>query len=472
MSFIDKANKKHGCFFDYSKTKYKNPQTKIKIICPIHGEFEQYPYTHLKGKGCPKCHLDSLKKTTRQFKVDAKKIHGDKYDYSKTEYEGAFAKVKIICPKHGEFEQRANDHVNQGKGCPLCSVETSKKGLNNFIEEARKIHGDKYDYSLISDYINNMDKVKIICPVHGEFMQRPYCHLIKKQGCPSCPTVISKPHQEIIDYINGIYDGKIIINDRKTIPSTELDLYLPGRNLAIEYHGLFWHSHDKQETTEERKRHSKKADICCDYGINLFQIWEHNWALNQKIIKSMISNKLGLNHKIYARKCEIVSLSNDDYLSFMEENHLQGGVGNRIKYGLEYKSNLVMAMGFNKHRKYEWEVGRIASKTNTTIVGGASKLFKHFLKNNNANSILSYASRDHSNGVVYSKLGFKLLGKTSPGYSYYKNGIIYSRQQFQKHKLKNKLEQFDPALSESQNMFNNGYRRFWNSGNLRFLYES
>ena len=126
-------------------------------------------------------------------------------------------------------------------------------------------------------------------------------------------------------------------------------------------------------------------------------------------------------------------------------------------------------MSFNKHPKYQWEITRFANKLNMTVVGGASKLFKHFLREHNPDQILTYADRRYSNGNLYKKLGFKLDGITQPNYIYIKNKKIFSRQQFQKHKLKDKLEDFNPLLTEAENMFNNGYRRMWDAGNYRFL---
>lgn len=468
-NFLKRATKSHGNKFDYSKANYKNNKTKITIICPVHGEYQQFPQTHIKGKGCPKCHLDTLRKTTKQFIIDAKAVHGNKYDYSKSKYVGALEKITITCPIHGDFEQSAADHTSGKKGCIKCGRDNITKSLDDFKKQSHSIHGGKYDYSLISEYTSNMNKVKIICPDHGVFEQRPYCHTIKQQGCPECPVIISKPQQDIINYVESIFSGDIKINDRKIIGPNELGIYIPEKHFAIEYNGLFWHSYDNIESSFERKKHQFKTDKCDDLNINLFQIWEHEWAFKKKLIKSMINGKLGLNNKVYARKCSVKELSSMEYKNFCDKNHLQGKTNNPIRYGLFYENELLCVAGFIRHKTYEWELGRFASKMGISVIGGASRLLKHFIKNHSPKQILSYASRNHSNGNMYQKLGFSLVGKTPPGYQYYKNGIIYSRQQFQKHKLKQKLKIFDDKLSEAQNMFNNGYRRFWNSGNLKFL---
>ncbi len=205
QQFIDKAQAIHqnpdgSPKYDYSKTVYVNSHTKVTIICAKHGEFEQTPANHLQGHGCRKC---SLFKTTKQFIAEAQALHvneddSPKYDYSKTEYTGCDKKVTIICPIHGEFEKVAENHL-QGKGCPQCDEDNSKKKkteqsiarAKQFIARAKTVHVNedgtpKYDYSKI-DYTayHYHDKVTIICPIHGEFQQRASSHL-SNHGCPDC----------------------------------------------------------------------------------------------------------------------------------------------------------------------------------------------------------------------------------------------------------------------------------------------
>ena len=178
--FIKKAREVHGDKYDYSKVEYKGINTKVCIICPKHGEFWQRPSSHLYGCGCRECAY-KLKFTKEDFIRKAKEVHGDKYDYSKAEYKGAKVKVCIICPEHGEFWQDPNSHLS-GKGCPKCVGRN--KTIEEFIEQARKVHGDKYDYSKV-EYKGINTKVCIICPEHGEFWQSPYNHL-NGHGCPNC----------------------------------------------------------------------------------------------------------------------------------------------------------------------------------------------------------------------------------------------------------------------------------------------
>jgi superfamily II DNA or RNA helicase len=190
--FIKRAKEVHGDKYDYSKVEYKSAKEKVCIICPLHGEFWQIPSNHLHGYGCPKC--SGKNRTTEDFIAEARKIHGDKYDYSKVEYVNTKTKVCIICPEHGEFWQNPCDHLI-GKGCPKCSG-VNKSNTEEFVKKAKEIHGDKYDYSKVF-YINNKTKVCIICTEHGEFWQTPINHL-NGQGCPICcesGTVIGKEYR-------------------------------------------------------------------------------------------------------------------------------------------------------------------------------------------------------------------------------------------------------------------------------------
>lgn len=185
--FIAKSKQIHGEIYNYTKTKYFDQNTKLTLICLLHGEFEQSPKMHYKSKGCSKCIKE---KASKEFIERAKKIHGDTYIYNKTVYTGMHNKVTITCPIHGDFEQRAFAHLKP-QHCPACGKigtlagrEKVKKSTKDFIKEARLVHGNKYDYS-ITDYITAKKDLFINCPNHGEFRQRPGNHL-NGQGCTQC----------------------------------------------------------------------------------------------------------------------------------------------------------------------------------------------------------------------------------------------------------------------------------------------
>ena len=186
--FIERTKEVHGNKYNYSKTEYVNSQVKVCIICPDHGEFWQKPNDHLNGQGCPKCKIDKLRSCfsmgIENFIEKSKKIHSDKYDYSKVKYVNNRIKVCIICPEHGEFWQTPDGHLNH-KGCPKCHNKNKKYTTEEFIERAQKIHSNKYDYSKTIYGKNKKEKVEVICPIHGSFFISPELHL-SGSGCKYC----------------------------------------------------------------------------------------------------------------------------------------------------------------------------------------------------------------------------------------------------------------------------------------------
>ena len=207
--FIEKAKKIHGNKYDYSKVNYVNNHTKVEIICPEHGSFFQIPNSHLASRGCPKC-SGNVRKTTEQFIEEAKKAHGNKYDYSLVNYVNIHTKVKIVCPEHGIFEQGPLDHlrgVNCPKCGRINAGISKKRTTEQFIEEAKKVHGDKYDYSLVN-YINSHTKVKIVCPEHGIFEQTPENHFLNKQGCAICAKRVRKTTEQFIEEAKKVHGNK------------------------------------------------------------------------------------------------------------------------------------------------------------------------------------------------------------------------------------------------------------------------
>ena len=207
--FIKRATEKHSGKYTYEKSVYVNPETKVIITCKKHGDFEQTPFAHLSGQGCPKCAGRGL--SQNEIIERFRSVHGDKYDYSKVVFTRMRDKVCIICPKHGEFWQTPDKHYKQGQGCPSCGNIKKNQGrktsIDAFIRNAKAVHGDKYDYSKVS--FNTMhDKVTIICPEHGEFNQLAYDHL-GGHGCTKCAIEKSRlTKDDFVRRANDIHNGK------------------------------------------------------------------------------------------------------------------------------------------------------------------------------------------------------------------------------------------------------------------------
>jgi hypothetical protein len=228
--FIDKAMRKWGDEYDYSKVNYIKSQEKVIIICKKHGEFEQRPNDHLSNYMCPKCSIEKRSNThtmtTKEFIERAKYIHGDRYDYTKVDYVNCHTKVIIKCKKHGEFQQIAYQHLSsKGGGCHDCNGGVKKNTLQ-FIKQAEEVHKDRYDYTKV-EYVNCHTDIIIKCKEHGEFEQTPSIHL-RGCGCPICGGGLKKNtlqfieqakevHKDIydyskVDYINGKSNVTIVCN--------------------------------------------------------------------------------------------------------------------------------------------------------------------------------------------------------------------------------------------------------------------
>ena len=197
--FITKAKEIHGDIYDYSKVEYINNKTNVIIICKKHGEFQQTPHKHLSKSGCNYCGTDHTaeirRKPISEFIEESKNTHGDKYDYSKVEYINGNTKVIIICKKHGEFPQTPNSHI-QGNGCSKCAGQYVPS-TEEYIEKAKEIHGDNYDYSKVN-YTKAKDKIIITCKIHGDFETEAYHHSTGV-GCSKCAGKYSPNTEEYIE---------------------------------------------------------------------------------------------------------------------------------------------------------------------------------------------------------------------------------------------------------------------------------
>ena len=270
--FINEVEKIHNNIYDYSMVDYKSALIKVKIICKEHGIFEQRPNDHLNGRGCPKCANKDI--TTDKFNQKANIIHNNFYDYSLVDYIKSIIKVKIICPIHGVFEQKPNDHLSGG-GCPDCGG-TSQLNKNKFMKKSNNVHNSFYDYSL-SNYISNRIKVKIICPKHGVFEQTP-AHHMNGVGCPKCnESKGEKQIRNILDKYNIKYEYQKKFKDCKFIRLLPFDFYLSEYNICIEYDGEqhFKENHyfnTKKDYKKQIERDKIKTNYCINNTIKLIRL--------------------------------------------------------------------------------------------------------------------------------------------------------------------------------------------------------
>ena len=350
-----------------------------------------------------------------------------------------------------------------------------KLTTEEFIERAIQIHGDKYDYSK-TNYINSSQKVDILCKECNKYFTIEANSHLQGHGCPNHLTNKSQDEINIVNYIKEIYKGEIQTNQRNILnENKELDIYLPEKQIAIEYNGIFWHN----ELNKHDNYHLNKTIECNKKGIHLIHIFEDEWKNTQKqqIWKSMIKNQLGLiDEKIFARKCIIKEISKKEGYDFLEKNHIQGKCSSTVMIGLYYKNELVSLMTFGKSRhfigngKYDYELLRFCNKINTNVIGGASKLFKHFLKTYNPSNIVSYADKRWSKGNLYEKLGFIKYNESKPSYYYVINGKRKNRFNFRKSILIKKYN-CPKDVSEKEFCKEQGWYRIYDCGCLCYKFE-
>lgn len=279
----------------------------------------------------------------------------------------------------------------------------------------------------------------------------------------------SLEEKQISDYLNELGISHECGN-WSVLEDAELDIYIPGHNLAIEVNGLYWHSWSPTTARPEHvNRHLDKTLRLADRNINLIHITDHEWNEKNHIIKNIIKSKLGLNQRIHARACRVQQVSTAEQRKFLDQYHLQGYTPAKLAWGLYHDQQLIQLITLGKSRfdsKADYEIIRSCSAAGTTVVGGLSRLLAQIKATLPGSKIMTYCDRSKSQAQGYLSAGFQLVRSTKPGYFWTDGNVPINRQRCQRRKLERWLLNYDAAKSESANMFDNGYRRYWDCGNL------
>ena len=276
--YIKRCKNVWGDRYDLSQVVYTGCLNTVDVICRKHGIFHPNARSFTNGHGCPECQKDTIRaaltKTTDDFVKRAKLVHGDKYDYSKVDYKGVKAPIIIICPEHGEFEQRPDEHL-AGKGCAKC-YGNARMTTEEFISRAKEVHGERYDYS-ITNCTSSNGVVEIICREHGAFSQQARMHL-KGRGCPRCSSSLREV--EIRTYLtehNIEFEEEKVFPDCRDIQVLRFDFYLSSYNLCIEHQGKLHYEKidffgDDESFEGRQRRDNIKREYCKEHGIELMEI--------------------------------------------------------------------------------------------------------------------------------------------------------------------------------------------------------
>lgn len=349
---------------------------------------------------------------------------------------------------------------------------------NNMKDRMYRI--DKFNIPIEIENFNTKE-VGIRCNMCGIFSTTSTSYFNKKiaagqNPCLECNPPLyseSKVENELYDYLKDIYKFEIIVHDRKTCGGKEIDFFLPDLNIGFEFHGIWWHS----EIFKGKNGNIDKKDIIEKKGIKIYHIWEDNWILKKEITKSRILNALCMSNRIYARKCKILMVDSREERKFLDDNHIQGYVPSKIKLGLYHKDELVSIMTFGSKRRSlgqrskdgEYEMLRFCNKLETSVVGGASKLFKEFMKKYDPDLVISYQDNSWHTGNLYQNLGFSFVSKSKPNYYWCKKNVRFHRFNFRKDKLIR--DGFDRNKTENVIMTERGYYKLWDFGNLKWEYK-
>ncbi len=391
--------------------------------------------------------------------------YGKDYFFQTSQFKAKANETKISLYK----DQNYNNTDKRKETCLERYGKEHSAQVQDVITKIQATKSKKYPQLRDSEWLKKENKTKSITQIADEMnvaYRTVYLWFKKHNVVPNFfSSDFGKEQQELQDFVTSL-NVEVQINDRNVISPKELDIYLPEHNVAIEYNGIYWHSEDK-------KRHLTKYNLCKEKNIHLIQIWDVEWKTKKDIVKSIIKNKLGMSQKIHARKCKIVSIDSSIAKKFLDDNHIQGNVNSSVRLGLMFENELVSVMTFGKSRfdkKYTHELLRFCNKLNTNVVGSFSKLLKHALNTVDMKTIQTFCDIRIFDGTVYEKNGFSFERQSTPGYFYYKSGLIKSRYEFQKHKLIDLLPVFDPTMSESDNCAANGWLRCWDCGQKVFSY--
>lgn len=295
--------------------------------------------------------------------------------------------------------------------------------------------------------------------------------------CPTCHPRMSGRSKLEAEFFNAIrlFQPDAIPNDRRVLCGKEIDVFVPSKKIGFEFTGLYWHSQIRNPV----KHHLLwKQQHAFNNGVQLYTVFEDEWINNRELVLSRIRAILGTQtNVVYARKCEVREVSSQHKNEFLISNHIQGKDASSIKLGLYYHNKLVSLATFKKTNMVkggdgsEWELSRFCSSKNMRVVGGASRLIKHFMTRFNTEglNLISFADRRWSTGKLYESIGFNFVATSPPSYWYLDNNYTkrVHRSKFMKHKLVENAE--DANFTEWELAQKKGLDRIWDCGTTKWI---
>lgn len=423
--------------------------------CGIKNSINKGKQTNLERYGT-ECSLNNADVRTKAVNTLRKKYNVDKIGKAKEIRD----KIKRTCKERYGAENVLSKESSIYKDIQEAVFE--KYGVENVFqsdeikERIKRTNLERYG----TEYAASSKEIR--AKYNHAVIQSKIFETKKKNGTLSS----SNFEKEVREYVKslGLSVEKYLLGKGDT--RFEIDVYIPELRIGIECNGCWWHSYPKKA----QRYHYNKYLTAKDKNIDLICVWEDQWIHKQDIIKDILKARLNCisDDRIYARKCKIKEINNTDYKLFCENNHIQGYRPAKIRFGLYYNDKLVQIASFNECKdygrrksqaEYEWIRGCIAS--NNVVIGGTSRLLKHFIKTYSPKSILCYADANLFNGKGYSESGFVFDGYTGPDKFYIENNTFkrYGRNPY-------KYTEFKEAVKKGK------YFECYGVGSLKFMWRS
>lgn len=426
---------------------YTNVDTPdLTIRCPNGHEYNLQWNRFQQGKRCVRCRvtlwdLSNLDKYLDE--IGYKRLSAiEIWDVQLT--------VRICCDRGHEYETRIQNVIGKSR-CPHCAFNRKTfEEVEGFLES----HG----YKLLSEsYRGTQKPIEVECPKGHSFSTR-FGNFQYSTYCPGCN--ISLGEKQLAEFLKS-RNVRFETSRRGLIGRHELDIYLPDFKLALEYCGLWWHSHDFVDSGY----HLRKLQKCLDRGISLITIFEDEWIHNRKKVESVLLARLGLNEVVYARDTRVSQVRWSETSAFLAEFHLLGPVPGKLYTGLYLGDCLVMVMVFSHHHRNTKDtvLSRMCTRSGMTVSGGASKLLT-FARSILRGNIVTFADRRWSEGSVYLKMGFKKEAVLRPDYSY---ADPDARVRYSKQSMRKTESERDKKLTERQLRLPR-YKQIYDCGKIRY----
>lgn len=458
----------------------KSSVTQLILKCSCGETFKRNHYRLKNGnKVCPKCvikkNAEAKKLNIEYCKAKAKELGTELVS---NEYIDARTDMEFLCSCETIYKTTWNEFINGKKQCNECGFKLRSVGRKTPYSELTR-RANSAGVKLLtteSEWLNSKytnptlecSKCKNPFERHIKYIEAD--RTINKTLCAKCSGAMptSSIEKEINDFIQS-FNIETESNRRDLLAGKkEIDIFIPSKNLGIEVDGVYFHSGEKMDGFY-------KANIAQENNISLLCFWDIEWKHKQDIVKSIIKSKLGLNtNNIDARKCKIKEISSEEFKNFLDDNHIQGRVNAKYKVGLFFNSELISVIGFGQSRySKEIELLRFASKLNSNVRGGFSRLFKYCVNQYQFESVMTFADRRISSGNIYLLNGFEQVSISKPGYWYFKNNKdrVFNRMTFQKHKLNKLLDSYDETKTEKENMIANGYNYIYDYGQIKLVWK-